>query len=326
MPIDLTQNSGHHAALRRLRAELAFAETIDGLPRGLIGAVHRDHGAVYVYPEIAGYWLRWAAPRRDVAFCVGESVIDWLKRHQRRDGGLPTRLGDCGPPYRRALYLFDHVMLWDGLRQWDLIRGSKSAARMADRVLQFTECFHVRGQLRPALGSDLPRRWSALGGGFLLKACARLRDAPGALAAACARNVDALQDLADRGPHTEAHPQLYAIEGLIELGRLESAARLFDRLIEAHGGIGCIHEAPGSPVRRNDVLAQALRAACLLKRVEPDHMAWSMLANELANAVDATGRLPFVAGDPVSPTWTALFAEQALSLWTNNFLDPLPLV
>ena len=53
---------------------------------------------------------------------------------------------------------------------------------------------------------------------------------------------------------------------------------------------------------------------------------WAELAGELAARVDAGGRLPFVPFADARPTWAALFAEQALSLWCGEALAAEDLV
>lgn len=62
-------------------------------------------------------------------------------------------------------------------------------------------------------------------GPFLLKACARLRNGRGALAQAAAAALPALAALTLAAPHAEAHPQLYAIEGLLLTGQPHRHAR-----------------------------------------------------------------------------------------------------
>jgi hypothetical protein len=269
--------------------------------------------------------LRWAAARESLPDASGEAVLDRLASWQRSDGSLPTRIGESASEYRETHYLFDHIMLWDGLTHWARQRGSKRAGAMARHVLAFSEKFHERGRLNAVFGAPAPR-WSGRGGPFLLKVCARLRHADGALAACCAKNWPALARQAREAAHGESHPQLYAIEGLIELDQIDAANDLLDRMLEDVGGAHLMTEVANSALRRSDVLAQLLRAACLLGRTRKADPAWSAVAMELASAVDSNGRVPFASGNSLAPTWSALFAEQALSLWQDPCQALPPLV
>lgn len=305
-------------ALPRLRGDLARRGE-STWPRGAVGAHAADGSALYAYPEIAGYWLHWACRREDVSSEHGEAVLDWLQRTQLPEGGWPTRVGGSGhdPAYRRADYLYDHAILWHGLREWALQRHAHRAVALADAAWEAAGRYLVDGRLVAGRGA-LPARWSGCGGPFLLKACARLRAGRGALAQAAAAAIPALAALTLAAPHAEAHPQLYAIEGLLLIGQPASARQALEALLAAHGGAAHLCESLDGGARRSDVLAQALRAALLLGLPRSDD--WAGLAGELAVRVDAHGRLPFVPFADARPTWAALFAEQALGLWCG---DPL---
>ena len=305
-------------ALTRLRRDLACRET-STWPRGVVGAHAADGSALYAYPEIAGYWLQWASRREDVSSEHGEAVLDWLQRAWLPEGGWPTRVGGSGhdPAYRRADYLYDHAILWHGLREWALQRHAHRAVALADAAWEAAGRYLVDGRLVAGRGA-LPARWSGCGGPFLLKACARLRSGRGALAQAAAAAIPALAALTLAAPHAEAHPQLYAIEGLLLVGQAAAARQALEALLAAHGGAARLCESLDGGARRSDVLAQALRAALLLGLPRSDD--WAELAGELAARVDAHGRLPFVPFADARPTWAALFAEQALGLWCGDAL------
>lgn len=305
-------------ALPRLRGDLARRGE-STWPRGAVGAHAADGSALYAYPEIAGYWLHWACRCEDVSSEHGEAVLDWLQRTQLPEGGWPTRVGGSGhdPAYRRADYLYDHAILWHGLREWALQRHAHRAVALADAAWEAAGRYLVDGRLVAGRGA-LPARWSGCGGPFLLKACARLRAGRGALAQAAAAAIPALAALTLAAPHAEAHPQLYAIEGLLLIGQPASARQALEALLAAHGGAAHLCESLDGGARRSDVLAQALRAALLLGLPRSDD--WAELADELAARVDAHGRLPFVPFADARPTWAALFAEQALSLYAGESL------
>jgi hypothetical protein len=210
-------------------------------------------------------------------------------------------------------------MLWSGLQQWSRARRSSSASALAHQAWLQAQQFVDAAGLLAARGA-CSQRWSGRVGPFLLKVCARARHAEGALASACRQALPMLCAAALARPHAQAHPQLYAIEGLIELGERAAAAQALRALIAAHGGIGEVRESVGAGPRRSDVLAQLLRAALLLGIADRADPAWSALAGELAARVDAGGRLPFAAVGDDCPTWAALFAEQALRLWCGQSL------
>lgn len=305
-------------ALARLRGDLARRGE-GSWPRGAVGAHAADGGSLYAYPEIAGYWLHWASRRDDVSIDHGEAVLDWLQRAFLPEGGWPTRVGGPGmdPAYRQADYLYDHAILWHGLREWALQRHAHRAIALADAAWEAAGRYLVDGRLVAGRGA-LPARWSGCGGPFLLKACARLRQGRGALAQAAEAAIPALAALTLAAPHAEAHPQLYAIEGLLLSGQAAAARQALEALLAAHGGAARLCESLDGGARRSDVLAQALRAALLLKLPRSDD--WDELARELAARVDARGRLPFVPFADARPTWAALFAEQALALHAGEAL------
>lgn len=106
-------------ALQRLRDDLGAARP-GPWPRGVIGAHAADGYALYAYPETAGYWLQWASRRAAVDAEHGAAVLDWLDRVQRPQGDWPTRIGATvdDPTYAAADDLYDHTMVWQGLRVW----------------------------------------------------------------------------------------------------------------------------------------------------------------------------------------------------------------
>jgi hypothetical protein len=308
------------AALQRLRSDLGARLPVGAWPRGVVGATVASGAVRHGYPESAGYWLHWASRRDDIADDLGAAVVDWLRQRERSDG-WPTRVGATrlDPAYGQASYLFDHVMLWHGLQQWGRVRGLAPALALGDRARQHARQFIADGALVAARGLH-SGRWSGRGGPFLLKVCARARHGDDDLGAASRRALPTLVDAALAQPHAEAHPQLYAIEGLIELGERAAATTALRALIAAHAGIGFMREAVDAGPRRSDVLAQLLRAALLLDLADRGDADWSALATELALRVEARGRLPFAAPGDDCPTWAALFAEQALSLWCGQSL------
>lgn len=312
-------------ALARLRAGLASDEMHSGWPIGVVGAFDTDQKVLFGYPEIAGYWLRWGSEKSYVSDHVGSAVVRWLSERGSAREGWPTRvptiLQSLDSHYSKAQYLFDHIMLWDGAQRWGMARSDASALSLAESVRHFLDDFGKSGHILqdpPVVGHGcLPQRWSGQFGPFTLKLAARLMEQDGLLAERWRRAIPSLISLALEAPHKEAHPQLYAIEGMLELGCVDEAREALRLLFQAHGGPAGLREAEGCGPRRSDVLAQALRALCLCQMVTDWSEEAEELAGELARLVDAHGLVRFSTkpDDPCSPTWVALFAEQALSAW-----------
>lgn len=308
-------------ALQRLRADLD-ASAPGPWPRGVIGAHATDGRALYAYPEIAGYWLQWASRRTAVAAVHGTAVLDWLAQAQLPHGGWPTRIGAItdDPTYAAADYLYDHAMLWQGLQAWGQWRGDPRARALGRAAWAALDRYLDGGQLRVGRGA-LPPRWSGQGGPFLLKALAYLRHGEGRVARAAQAAIPDLAEQALACPHREAHPQLYAIEGLLLLGEFDMARRALQALLDAHGGPPGLRESVTGGARRSDVLAQALRAALLLDAGAASMSVWQRVALELAERVDGRGRIPFAPRADACPTWAALFVEQALALYSGEPCD-----
>ena len=255
------------AALVRLREDLTGPGHDLHWPRGVVGAFDQRQQVLYGYPEIAGYWLRWASNRADVGDRSGNSVLTWLIRQYAQNQGWPTRVaahrGDVSADYADASYLFDHVMLWDGLQRWGRARHSADAIGLAQLAWERAQSFVVDGRVLAASGA-LGQRWSSQGGPFLLKVCARVQRADGVLADACAlARPDWIRAALDQ-PHREAHPQLYAIEGLHELGlvveaqqALSQSEALYRNLVEnSRDGVFLMQH--GRVIFANDALGAIL--------------------------------------------------------------------
>lgn len=306
------------AALTRLRYDLVQAGA-----RGAVGAYDAHGTALYIYPEIAGYWLRWASARGDVSNAAGEAMLTCLEAIAPTTGVWPTRVAlgavPLAPVYRDAHYLFDHAMLWDGLHAWCTRRASQRAAALAERVALALAAFVANEGVYVGVGT-LPTRWSGKIGPFLLKVCARLQDCEVSISGAFSTLANQLRKRALSAPHAEHHAQLYAIEGLCLLGKLEEARQALDRLCALRDGAGMLREHDG--LLRWDVQAQLLRTGLWLQTARRTDPSWRSLAQALASTVDDAGRLPFAEGIAVCPTWTALFAEQALTMWQGEKVSP----
>lgn len=342
----------------RTRAAIA-AWLVDGPARvrggpheGAIAGVVCTSGTVaYVYPEIAGYdlqWLAWRARAGDPAAPLAEraaAVQRWLR----------VWLADCQPPRTRihfveeadwrnsAVFCFDLAMVLRGLASAagaGLIRRDAALIAEVGRNLtpligadgEFDACFPVNA------GASVPQRWSTRRGPFLAKAAAGVIAAVRAHPAAMPERVeraalatfDASVDALLARPHREAHPLLYALEGVLSLPGHPRLRELLPQLITRFGILLASADADGrlpealaghaeeQGPARIDVAAQALRVGCLLERHggpgTVDSVAMGRLRRLLEAEVRPSGAVPFAIG--VAPTywntWAAMFADQAL--------------
>jgi len=326
------------------------------------GRVDLAGNAAYVYPEIAGYYLQWLAWR-------ARTGVD-AARLAERAGGVQRWLGvwlaDRRPPRTRihfdeetdwrnsAVFCFDLAMVLRGLASAAaarLIRGDPELVAEVGRNLepligadgQFDACW----LLDP--GVSVPERWSTRRGAFLTKAAAGVTAAaqvfPGAMAERVERaalaTFDASVDALLERPHREAHPLLYAFEGVLSLpGHASFRAVLpqlvsnFEVLLASADAGGRLPESLASRAEergpaRVDVTAQALRVGCLLERHSGpgtiDALAMERLRRQLEAEVRPSGAVPFAMGFPATywNTWAAMFADQALVFAQASEFDVL---
>jgi hypothetical protein len=187
-----------------------------------------------------------------------------------------------------------------------------------------------------ASGDVLPERWSTRRGGFLAKAAAGIITAsrtlpgiPATVERAAAATFAASIGWAFETPHAEAHPLLYALEGIMALPRdphfadtLPAVAGQFDALLAQADADGHIPEslnAIASGPARVDVIAQTLRIGYLLHEHHPpqppNRVALTRLRQVLARQVHATGAVGFSIGPEPAHwnVWAAMFTDQALA-------------
>ena len=314
------------------------------------GTLTHDGAALYVYPEIAGYylqWLAWSAQRGGDSLVLSRSAQDlqaWLGKWLVLSDPPPTRvhLGpDCDDWRNDAVFLFDLAMVLRGLgaaAQERLLEPDAGVvagivaqlARLVAADGAFDACVVNRNAAAP------PARWSTRRGAFLAKAAAGIITAAQAIPgipdrivrAADATLAQSIAALAS-SPHGESHPLLYACEGILALPRhagfpaaLAVVAREYDALLASADAAGFLPETRGeaatSGPKRVDVLAQAIRVGALLQfhrpRQAPDRIALARVHNALRRQVSASGAVGFAAGDTSRcNVWAAMFADQALA-------------
>jgi hypothetical protein len=324
---------------------------------GVAGWIDPDGHADYVYPEITGYylqWLAWTATREGTAVGLEYHAAlaqRWLAKWVRCTDPPATRVYLHGRriDWRNgALFFFDLAMV---------LRGVASAARaqLIDPDVTLIRDIDARlscliaddGMFNPCLANPAsatpPDRWSTRRGGYLAKAAAGVLTASEGLAQvgasvrnAAAATITASLDAAIGQPHDETHPALYAIEGALAHPDRRAVATLLPALTNqvdmllthaaAHdGALPELHDAPG--VDRLDIVAQALRAAVLLRLRcvdwSPDPHALEKMRHRLVHYITPSGSLPFApcAVPPQYSVWCAMFAEQALQLSTPASLQ-----
>ena len=337
------------AARTRIAAWLLHgpAQVRTGAHAGAVAGAVQSGSVVYAYPEITGYFLQWLAWR----VYAGHAPDDLRPRAEAAQGWLARWAAGSMPPARvhvgrddadwrtHALFAFDVAMV---------LRGVASAAAVdllaPDRTL-ITRLGELMSSLCDSDGglaacrayphaNALPQRWSTRRGAFLAKAAAGLLAAaalPGVSRQVHDAGARTFADACARlctDPHREAHPRLYAIEGLLARARdadavraLPCAAAQVVELAATARARGCAPEhVDGTGAARLDVHAQTLRAACVLAALGATPFVpattRAALAGSLAAQVSREGGLPFSTSAPAGElnVWTALFAEQALTL------------
>jgi hypothetical protein len=304
------------AALERLIRDLTRVDPDH--PRGLIGCVDGAGAAQYGYPEIAGYWLRFAARLPTPPVAMAESLIDALAALNAEHGSLPTRLGwhaALPKAYAGPRYLFDLVMVYDGLRQWHARHQQPRTIALLNALRHAAEAFADGPTVHAAIGID-SGHWSATAGPFLLKVAARFGAEASPIARACRAAIPRWLKALATDEISSTHAALYAIEGALALGETALARAAFARLRAQFGGSLIWPEsARGGPLR-SDVLAQAVRVASALDAPP----AAAIVA--LIERVDGAGRIAFAPAHPDHPTWAQLFAVDALMMASGAALEP----
>jgi hypothetical protein len=323
----------------------------DGPERGgVAGWLDRDRQPEFVYAEITGYYLVFAAwlaaggagsrQRATDGLRRGRDAAAWLHRAMQR-GPLPTRLylDRRGRDWRNAAtFSFDLAMAARGAGCFAVTAGDDGAAvvarDLADRLRELAgDVAPLRSHvvLEARGHAELPRRWSTLPGPHHVKAAAAvLRLPPGTvdstLCDVAARTV-AHWSAAVRSSWrwADLHPLLYCLEGELLLGAYEAAgpraelAGAYKRLM-AHqrvdGSLPGSLEADERAVRA-DVVAQALRIGALLRAHGAlEDEGWPQrlegLAATLLTHVGRDGSVAFHRGDARGNAWAAMFAHQAL--------------
>ncbi len=322
--------------MQRLENWLLSAVQVERGPDcgGVVGSTSSVCGPEYLYPEATGYFLTWLAflgLMRGVTPDLSTRALraaTWLS-YQAGDG-LTTRhhLNSKAQDWRnRGLFSFDLAMACRGVaavRDW-IPRAL--ADECLDRLLRlYSRLCPFDGSLMPVLPrsnaktGDLPSRWSTRPGPCQLKPAAAILGIPREIAGArlheeMARVYFRWRDHYREHPaDDELHPLLYHIEGLvlgfacgIDHGGLTAAGALYPAILRRVGNCA-----------RSDVLAQTLRAGCLVPLPAGGHRSMTRSREALLGLLDENGapvfrRVPY-GGARHWNTWSAIFSHQALTL------------
>jgi len=301
---------------------------------GVIGSTSSVRGPEYLYPEAAGYFLTWLAflgSMRGVTPDLSARAFraaTWLS-HQAGDG-LTTRRylnGEAQDWRNRGLFSFDLAMACRGVAA---VRGwipQELADECLDRLLRlFSRLCPGDGSLMPVLPRtnaktrDLPCRWSTRPGPYQLKSAAAILGIPREIAGIrlheeMARVYFRWRDHYREHPaDDELHPLLYHIEGLV----LGFACGIDDGGLTVAGALYPTILRRVRSCARSDVLAQTLRAGCLVPLPTGGHGAMTRPREALLGLLEENGapvsrRVPH-GGARHWNTWSAIFSHQALAL------------
>jgi hypothetical protein len=328
---------------------LHYAQLRSGANQGgVAGTIDADGSALYVYPEIAGYFLQWLAWLRTQGH--GAARLTWRAAACQR--WLATWIERTDPPQTRVhlradvrdwrnsgTFFFDLAMVLRGLASTVEIELVCVDQHLVERLVeQLTALIAPDGMFLACAatspGAPLPARWSTRRGGFLSKAAAGILSAARVLPqitpelrSAAQTTLAASISLALEQPHEEVHPRIYAIEGALAASAQGLAApalplltQQIDEVLERALPDGLPCESLRLRVPRVDAGAQCLRAAYLLRAQDylctPDIDAMRAMLLTVLHCTRPDGSLPFNVGDgcAIRCVWAAMFAEQALTL------------
>jgi len=336
---------------------------IEGGPeQGGVAGWLEEHGRPeFVYLEIAGYYLTalaWlssgaatSARNTDAAQRSAGRVADWIA-NAVSSGYLPTRLylSEETADWRNGgVFSFDLAMAARGLSAARQMMGIGEPRHALERLSTMLHNISLGGDVmvshEPISGKmpPMPDSWSTRPGPHHLKAAAAVLHLPRhavseSLRSVAGRTFDHWTPPLEAGhwPCRELHPLLYGLEGmLIRAGSkggpsLSSAELAFTRLMKVQAADGTLTETVDGGIVRSDVLAQALRVGLLLRsRGYLADAEWSERLDRLAGAlmgfVQPDGGVHFACNQSVSNTCCAMFAQQALYLYSRRGMhDAVP--
>ena len=334
----------------------------DGFARGgIAGWLDAEGRPKFVYLEAAGYYLTamaWLASgaacspsHAEAARWCAHRTVRWVADLLSNRDPLPTRLylTDARADWRNgAVFIFDLAMAARGVAASRDVRGRRERRhiirRLCARIDEISCDADIFRSHEPLPGpAAVPDRWSTKPGPHHLKAAAAILGLPERAVASSLREVAqrtyghwTAALATQRWPAEELHALLYGLEGVLIETRgcdrddLRLVAGLFAELMELQAPDGALPETIHGGVVRSDVLAQALRVGAALRgRGYLIGSAWTDrldgLTDALLGLLRPDGGVLFCAHQPISNTWCALFAHQALCLRARDIAgEPLP--
>lgn len=322
---------------------------------GVAGWLDKDGSPEFVYLEIAGYYLTamaWLSSgaagspeHADAARLCSRRAADWIASSLGSRNALPTRLYLAEQPAdwrNNGVFSFDLAMAARGvaatshtIRRHQHGQALGRLCTMMDKISSGSDVM-MSHEAVPGSATSMPDRWSTRSGPHHLKAAAAVLRLPEGAA------DKALKGVAHRTcevwsaslrtsswPCQELHPLLYALEGMLiqagagGAGELVGAERLFTQLMDVQAADGSLTETVHGGTVRSDVLAQALRIGLMLRgRQRLAGPGWAnrldRLAGVLFSFVRPDGGVLFSRGQTISNTWSAMFAHQALYLYSRR--------
>jgi hypothetical protein len=317
----------------------------------VVGWLDQSGAGTFLYPEITGYYLTWlsflqlARPESEAeATRRSGRAVAWLARMSAKPL-LPTRIYREAEPdvdWRSgAVFCFDVAMVLRGVAQAIPAVGHPAQEVLSALGARFDEWFAIgedllRSHRLESPDAILPRRWSTEPGPHHVKAAAAVLLLPDQAIGPNARTV-AQRTLehwvkwgTERLPaQTLVHPELYFIEGLllaaVNSGReslFHCASEQLHSVLEGlrpDGSLPPSLDEPDAPAR-SDVIAQTLRAGCVLTARHPSERQAAFkelrkLAAALEQFLTPQGSIVFarVPTHQHRNTWSAMFAHQAFS-------------
>lgn len=294
----------------------------------IAGALDAAGHPRFLYGEITGYWLRWAAQYHPDPDRIGAAVA-WLDRQWSASRPPSTRPGARGDWRNQALFSFDLAMVLQGLADVAPLLGGSTALTIGRRIgLCLEAMVGADGLLEACIVRDpegFPVRWSTQRGPYQAKSAVAILSVPAGWTPSVvieAAHRTLAYWLGTTGASGPWHPRLYAAEGNLRAGAINPALALLRELPTS----GVITEPPGDDepaprvaLRRADVLAQALRLRLLVSPETPALRRDAALS--LLSHVRADGALGFSDEDSGANIWCALFAHQALDWWCAGSPD-----
>jgi len=326
----------------------------DGPNRGgIVGWLDERGSAVFLYPEIMGYYLTWLAflshafgPADEVARHANET-LRWISGQLASGGAPPTRkyltYNETCDWRNSGSFAFDLAMLARGVAAVRNLANEcervQLLEKLLDRLLPFcTECRSFQAfRSDSQFLSEEPPRWSCIQGPYQAKVATAVLSTntispiPSQLHLTAAAVYSRWREYSRQNTLEGDHPAFYHLEGLALAGANGWDPDAWPVAKDAYLQIigmqsPAARMAPyfngSASENRSDVLAQALRMGCILRsRAGLDSPVFDRklqhLAEVLQQFVTDDGAVLFSLSPPYrhKNVWSSMFAHQALCFY-----------